>query len=100
MAWKNINKELGGSDAEPLSDTSIKAKQLKLRPKSTNTHSIYIGGSGVTSDNGFELMAPDDETIPRDRVEMDSGYQNGMDLSSIYVIGTSGEGVQGMYEEF
>ena len=100
MAWKNIEKVLSGATAEPLSAVSIKAKQLKLRPKDDNSAAIYIGGSGVTADNGYELMIPNDTVMPRDKVEMDSGYQNGMDLSSVYVIGASGEGVQGMYEEF
>lgn len=99
MAWKNFTHTLGGATAEALSATSIRAKTAIIQPKRANANPIYLGGSGVIPTNGLELVTPQAQA-PLDKVKLESGYQNGMDLQSIYVIGTSGEGVQGIYEDF
>ena len=99
MAWKNFEYTLVGGTPQALATSKAVGKTLIIQPKRANSHVIYVGGSSVSTSNGFELAIPQ-ANQPLDRVAMESGYQSGLDLRSIYVIGTSGEGVQGMYEEF
>lgn len=100
MAWKSFNKSLDGSDAEPLTPRSTKAKQVIIQARRDNTHVLYIGGSDVSPTNGLELNFPVDAGDILDRVPLKGDYGNGLDLTTIYVIGTTGEGVQGVYEEY
>ena len=100
MAWKNFTKTLGGSAAEPLSAVDAKAKQVIIQPKRANSHLVYIGGSAVTAANGVELNFPAGASSNLDSKTLTGDYGNGLSLGSLYVIGTSGEGVQGAYEEF
>jgi len=100
MAWKNFSKVLGSASAEPLSATTAKVKQVIIAPKRGNSHVIYVGGSGVTATNGLELNFPAGAGSDLDKQPLTGDYGNGLDLASLYVIGTTGEGVQGAYEEF
>lgn len=59
-----------GNNSRRASAAGIVVKAL-----STNTKSVYVGASGVTSSNGFELAAKDSITLPID------------DPSRIYIIG-------------
>ncbi|MBF0562596.1 MAG: hypothetical protein HQL37_11365 [Alphaproteobacteria bacterium] len=101
MAWKNFTKTLGSSAAEALAAASAKARTIIIQPKRANSHVIYIGGSGVTSADGLELNYPIGVSTPLDRQVLGGGPGTAeLDLLAIYVIGTNGEGVQGIYEEF
>jgi len=100
MAWKNFTHTLAGATAEAISAVSAKAKSVRIQPRRTNSHVLYVGGSSVTSSNGYELNFPANAAANLDHVDLDDYSGNGMDLASIYVIGTAGETVQGIYEEF
>ena len=100
MAWKNFTKTLGSSAAEPLSAVDAKAKQVIIQSNRANSHVIYIGGAGVSAANGLELNFPAGASNNLDAITLTGDYGNGLSLASLYVIGTSGEGIKGIYEEF
>jgi hypothetical protein len=100
MAWKNFSKVLAGITAEPISNTSQKAKQILINPKRANKGTLYLGGATVSSDNGLEIIPPAVATTPMIPLHLTGDYGNGMDLSSLYIIGGATDGIQGAYEEF
>lgn len=102
MAWKGFSKILTESEQpEPIMDLdetiNTMCKQIIIQPKRDNTAAIYLGPSAATS---LELNVPTEDGAPITPVTLQSGYGNGMDLKTLYVIGTAGDGVQGLYEEY
>ena len=100
MGWKGFSKTLTSASAEPIVATSQKASNIKIQMKRDNGHPVYVGASDVSETNGIELINVGGTNLPLDKVDLVAGYGSGMDLLQIYVLGTIGEGVQGMYEEF
>jgi len=97
MGWKGFSKILSETEMpEPITVEGTKAKTLIISPMRTNSNAIYLGPSAAT---GIELIPPANATTPVEKITLSEDFGNGMDLSSIYVIGTAGEGVQGLYEE-
>jgi len=86
---------------EQLSTTSIKVARLVLQQVATNSNPVEFGASGFTFGQGRRLIAPA-ASVPLDEREIrtlnDGG--NTIDLSQIYVAGTSGEKVNYFYEQF
>lgn len=44
-------------DNQPVANDAVAGERLHLQAPSTNTASIFIGGPGVTTANGYELAA-------------------------------------------
>ena len=73
----NIGQTTSAVTAVQLSATStIPTNGLIIQALSTNTASVFIGGSGVTTANGFELTAGSSLTITSN-------------LNTVYVIGSN-----------
>lgn len=70
-----------GTAVQLSSDTSEIKNGVIVQALSGNTNSIYIGGSGVTTSNGFELQAGQAASLAINK------------LSSVYINGTAGNGV-------
>jgi hypothetical protein len=52
---------------------------LIIEALSTNTHSLYVGGAGVTNGTGFELQPGQSTSLAIN------------DISKVYIAGTNGE---------
>ncbi len=100
MAWALLEKVLGSSAAEQLTTVSTKASQCFIEQKRANGNKIEIGDSTLVATKGLELVAPT-SGLPLDKVHLKAkGGGSPMDLSTIYVIGTSSQGVNVYYEIF
>jgi hypothetical protein len=74
----NIGQTTSAVTATQLSSSSIAMTNgVVIQALSTNTASIYIGNSGVTTANGFELTAGSSLTISPSNINL------------VYVIGTN-----------
>jgi hypothetical protein len=73
----NVGQQTSNTSAVQLSSTStVPTNGLIIQALSTNTASVFIGGSGVTTATGFELTSGSSLTIISN-------------LNTIYVIGSN-----------
>lgn len=72
----NGTKAVPTGTAEVLATTQ-KIRSVTMKALSTNTVAVYVGGSGVTTASGFELLAGDSISLDTD------------DLANVYVISGS-----------
>jgi len=70
-----------GTAIKMSSDNSELKNGVIVQALSGNSASVYIGGSGVTTNNGFELQAGQATSLAINK------------LSSVYINGTAGDGV-------
>jgi len=84
-----------GGTAEALSDTSLPLSSLSIQAAPSNTGTIYIGDSSVTTSSGFGCLAAKDST----EISVESLFKTGeFDLKDIYVISaTTGDKVRIAY---
>jgi hypothetical protein len=99
MAWKNLSKTIVGAAAQPISPTSISCLQAFVQPKRANANIVTVGGPTVAATEGRELGVPQ-ASQPLDTLHLKTLGGNGMDLASIYIIGTNGQGISVLYEEY
>ena len=100
MAFKLLEKILVTSAAEPLSAVSIKSAQAQIQVKRSNDHKVEVGDSTLVANKGEELLAPAVGVTLPTQILGSTGVGNGFDLSTVYIIGTPGEGVNVYYEEY
>jgi hypothetical protein len=85
-ALDNGNMQLTSASAIAIAASSIPAQWAIIRARSANTSTIYVGKSDVTADTtnatgGFPLDAGESVAVPCSN------------LTQIFIIGTSGDGV-------
>ena len=69
-----------------VSTSSIEVIEVIIQAKDTNTGSVYVGDSTVTSTNGLKLGAPETSRTP-DFVSFGTGGipSNTINLNSLYI---------------
>ena|SRR3990167_3188162 len=84
-----------GSTAQQFNATPIIAYSVLVRANSSNIGVVYIGDSGVTSQNCSIALSPD-QTFLLDNVDFLNGHEK-VDLATLYWIGTTGDKVMVSY---
>lgn len=99
MSFTLLEKVLGSGNAEPLSATSRTVTRLIIQAKRGNSNALQIAPGSFVTGKGIELVKPTaDATLSG--LDLTSSERNGIDLSQWYIIGTSGEGVNMLIDEF
>lgn len=99
MSLISTEKVLLTAGAEPLSNVTMKCAQVHIEAKRGNAALLTVGSSTVTAGKGAELIKPVASVAPVP-LKFRSKGGNGFDLNLIYVIGTTGDGVNVLYEEY
>jgi hypothetical protein len=99
MSFISTEKVLIGAGAEPISATNIKCAQAIIEAKRANAGVLAVGSSTVTAGTGKELIKPVAAVAQVPLVIRAKGG-NGIDLNHICIIGTPGDGVNVLYEEY
>jgi hypothetical protein len=87
--------------AEALSATSKRVASVYIQVKRANSNAAQIGFGTFTTGKGIELCKPTaDEKLSDFPLRSIVPGGNNIDLADIYVMGTSGEGVNFYYEEY
>lgn len=95
MIIKSFVKTLSGSDAQALSNSTVKAVNLGCFIYAEAGDTVYIGGAGVTSDTGFLLPTTPGTAL---RIGDIVNEADGMiDLTKTYVVGSDGDKVRVLY---
>lgn len=99
MALTLLEKVLTGSTAEPLAAASRKVQSVYAQVKRANTHAMEWGPGTFATGKGFELLTPAADTqLPDFYVEAKGN--NDLDLADIHILGTAGEGVNIIIDEY
>ena len=100
MSFSRIEVILAGSENQRFIETSRTVKSFTIQPKRSNSHSIVVApADNLTADSGFEFAAPaSDEQIPDKTFKALGG--NCLDLYEWFAIGTAGEGLNLIIEEW
>ncbi len=98
---KLMKKVLTGSGPEAISATSLKVSQAIIQPKRSNANAIEVGPSSTfAAGEGFEFPKPTADAFMEPLVVEPPQGANGIDLSGWYVVGTAGQGINIIYEEY
>jgi hypothetical protein len=100
MGFKIAEKVFATAGAEPLSATSITAARALVQVKRSNSNAVELGPADMTTGKGIELAAPESGKPLDSRELVSSNGGNTVDLSTIYGLGSIGEGVNIYYEEY
>ena len=94
-----LEKVLTSAAAEPLSATSLMVQSVRVQVKRANANAMEWGAGVFTAGKGHELLAPVADTQLAG-FAIEARGQNDLDLGSLYILGTSGEGVNIIAEVF
>jgi len=95
LKTKSFQKTVAAAGtAEQLTENNgLNMPTVDIKALSTNAGLVYVGGSGVTSSNGYELAAGA-------AVSLEASREERISLSDIWLdVGTNGEGVSVLYLE-
>lgn len=98
--WVILPKVLATDSPEPISASALMVARAVVQAKRSNGAAVLMGDiTNLAVGVGFELSAPD-ASRPLDKMEMLSGngVGNNLNLSSVYLLGSIGEGVNVYYE--
>lgn len=99
--FKVIEKVLTSTDPEPLTSANVYVSQALIQVKRDNENTMMLGDANVTSAIGIEILAPEDDSeLPCVNIVATGPSGNNFNLAEIYLLGTSGEGVNILYEVF
>jgi hypothetical protein len=100
MSYRTIEKVLASAAAEPISDVSLPVTSALIQIKRSNSHALEISIGSFVTGMGHELPKPTaDAQLPELLLSTQQGVQ-GIDLKDWYVMGTQGEGINILVEEF
>lgn len=100
MSFRLEAKVLTGASAEALSSTDLMVNRAIVQVKRSNSNKMEIAPESFTTGAGYELLAPAaNEKLAEYIIESQPGAQ-GINLAKWYILGTAGEGVNIIAEEF
>lgn len=86
---------------EPLSATSIRCSQAIIQYIEANKGYVILGNSAVADKEGIYLSANLGAGAALDSIWLQAnGVGNNMDLSHLYILAGTGDGVNVYYEEY
>jgi hypothetical protein len=106
MSFKSLEKVLTSTNAEPLSPTNLYCSQFYAEVKRSNGSSMEwsardAAGNPVAAGAGNELFAPAyGSVLPHFSLNSNQHGGNNINLADIYLLGTTGDGVNITYEEY
>lgn len=101
MSFKLLKKIIVGASPERLSAVDLTVSQAWIQARRSNSHTLEIAPETFVSGDGGELAIPSaGAQLPEISLSSISSGGNNLNLYNWLILGTPGEGVNIIYEEF